>query len=315
VHEVNSYPGAAGNAVRSTAVPADQASPDARHLVMRHTLSIMTAETEEQLVGRTLAAACELTHAAVAAAIDHDSGCRAYGDEELRERLAVTDAGVRRELRRPPGGMTRALAGIGLPTAITASLGETVIIVADPAPGRLGPEAGSLLALLVAHALACRDRLQQLDQLRIRANCDPLTGLRHHRPFDERLAATAPGSTAVIALDVDGFKKINDEYGHQAGDEALLALVGALRAALRGDDELYRIGGDEFAVVVDVNGRDEVVAIAQRVMDAARRVGHTVSIGAAVHGRGETGRETLCRADQALYEAKRAGRDTARIAA
>jgi diguanylate cyclase (GGDEF)-like protein len=125
----------------------------------------------------------------------------------------------------------------------------------------------------------------------------------------------APGRTAVFAVDVDDFKKVNDQYGHQAGDHALLTLVEALRAALRDDDQLYRIGGDEFAVVLDVNGSAEVATIALRLLEAARRIGQTVSVGAAIQLPGETGRETLLRADKALYQAKRSGRDTARLAA
>ena len=119
----------------------------------------------------------------------------------------------------------------------------------------------------------------------------------------------------MLAVDVDQFKRINDEYGHQAGDVALVSVAGALRSVLRGEDELYRIGGDEFAVVVDVNGAGEVVTIARRLLEAARQAGHTISVGAAVHIAGESGRDTLRRADQALYQAKRAGRDTARLAA
>jgi diguanylate cyclase (GGDEF)-like protein len=148
-----------------------------------------------------------------------------------------------------------------------------------------------------------------------RANSDPLTGLRHYRPFEERLAASSPGRTAVIAVDVDDFKKINDEFGHQAGDHALVSLVDALRAELRDDDQLFRIGGDEFAVIVDVNAAGEVSLIARRLLEAARRVGHPVSVGAALRTPGETGRETLLRADKALYQAKRAGRDRARLSA
>jgi diguanylate cyclase (GGDEF)-like protein len=119
----------------------------------------------------------------------------------------------------------------------------------------------------------------------------------------------------VIAVDVDEFKRINDEHGHQAGDHALLAVVDALRGALRGDDHIYRIGGDEFAVVIDVGGSAEVRNITGRLLAAARAVGHTVSVGAAVQLPGETGRETLLRADKALYQAKREGRNTARHAA
>jgi diguanylate cyclase (GGDEF)-like protein len=127
--------------------------------------------------------------------------------------------------------------------------------------------------------------------------------------------ATSPGCTAVLAVDVDRFKKINDQYGHQAGDRALVSLVAELRTVLRDSDQLYRIGGDEFAVILEVNSRKEVTAIARRLLAAARRAGHTISIGAALRLDGETGRETLLRADKALYRAKRAGRDTVRLAA
>ncbi len=295
--------------------PYPDPDPDPRQEILRHSLSIMTADSEDQLLDRTLAAAREATDAAVAVAIRPDGGLHIHGDAELSRRLADAKPHVWRALRRRPGGTTTALADFGLPLALTATLGQTVLAVADPAPARLGPEAGSLLALLVAHALACRERLDQFEILARIANCDPLTGLRHNRPFEQRLAVTAPGRTAVLAVDVDGFKKINDEYGHQAGDRALLSLVEELRAALRGKDELYRIGGDEFAVVVEVNGHREAAAIAQRLVNAARRVGQTVSVGVAVHVDGETGHQTLCRADRALYEAKRAGRDTSRLAA
>jgi diguanylate cyclase (GGDEF)-like protein len=209
--------------------------------------------------------------------------------------------------------VSEALASLGLPGSLAVWLGDTLILVASP-DGGLGPNAGSLLALVVAHAMATRTRLRELDQLSRQAESDPLTGLRHSRPFVRRLNASSPGRTAIIAVDVDDFKRINDEYGHQAGDHALLSLVDALRSAMRGDDQLYRIGGDEFAVIVDVNGPGEVVAIARRLLEAARQIGQTVSVGAALHMVGETGRETLHRADKALYQAKRAGRDTARLA-
>jgi diguanylate cyclase (GGDEF)-like protein len=289
--------------------------PDPRQEILRHSLSIMTADSEDQLVHRTLAAAREATGAAVAVAIQPDGSLHTHGDAALSKRLADAKPHVWRTLRRRPGGTTTALADLGLPAALTATLGQIVLAVADPAPARLACDAESLLALLVAHAEACRERLDQFEILDRIANSDPLTGLRHNRPFEQRLTATAPGRTAVLAVDVDGFKKINDEYGHQAGDRALLSLVEELRAALRSKDELYRIGGDEFAVVVEVSGHREAAAIARRLVSAARRVGQTVSVGVAVQVDGETGHQTLCRADGALYEAKRAGRNTSRLAA
>ena len=288
---------------------------DPRQLILAHTLSITTSENVEQLIARTLAAACEVTGATLAAAIEPDGGLRVHGDPELRDRIMKADETTRQELLRRPAGITRALAGLGLPSAVSAFVGETALVVVHPDANRLGADAGSVLALLTAHTQACLVRLHELDWLHHRANSDPLTGLRHHRPFEERIGLARPGHTAVVAIDVDGFKKINDRYGHQAGDRVLIALVDALRSALRDSDEFYRIGGDEFAVVLEVNGAHEAEAIAQRLLAAARRAGHSISLGAALNATGESGRETLRRADVALYQAKRAGRNTARLAA
>jgi diguanylate cyclase (GGDEF)-like protein len=279
---------------------------------LEHTLLITTAATEEQLISRTLAAACAVTGAVVAAALSPVGERQTHGDSALVGRLV---GAARSPMDLRVGGATTAFAAVGLPSAITMPLGDTLIVVASPDPDGLDAGAGSLLALLVAHASATRERLHELERLARLAQCDPLTGVPHYRPFEERLGVGAPGRTAVFAVDVDDFKKINDQYGHQAGDHALLALVDALRAALRDDDQLYRIGGDEFAIVLDVSGATEVVAIARRLLEAARNIGQTVSVGAAVQLPGETGRETLLRADKALYQAKRSGRDTARLAA
>jgi diguanylate cyclase (GGDEF)-like protein len=297
--------------VKANLLPA-QTQPDPRQAVLAHTLSIMTAPSEDELVARTLAAARVVTHASVAVALSPDGTLVVDGDQTLGARIAETDTS---DLWANAGGPTAALLAAGIPFALAARLDSTVIVIADDEPERCGPEAASLLPLVVAHALAARDRLRELDLLARRANSDPLTGLRHHRPFELRIASASADKTAIITLDVDRFKKINDQYGHKAGDDALVSLVDSLRATLRGDDQLYRIGGDEFAVVVDVNGLTEADAIARRLLEAARAVGHTISVGVALHLNGETGRETLARADRALYAAKRAGRDTARIAA
>jgi diguanylate cyclase (GGDEF)-like protein len=273
-----------------------------------------TATTEREIFDHTLTAVCEITPADVGVVLQPDGGRYLHGDPALARTLADAAARSRCCLGRP-GGMTSDFAAIGLPSALTAGLAGAIVVVATATPDSLDAEAGAVLALLVAHANAGLDRLRELHLLAHRADSDPLTGLRHYRPFEERLAASEPNRTAVIAVDVDEFKRINDEYGHQAGDHALLAVVEALRGALRGDDHIYRIGGDEFAVVIDVGGTAEVRNITGRLLAAARAVGHTVSVGAAVQLPGETGRETLLRADKALYQAKREGRNTARHAA
>jgi diguanylate cyclase (GGDEF)-like protein len=276
---------------------------------LEQALSITTAVCDDDVFARTLRAACDITGADVAVAVNPAGRVRVQGDPDVARRL-VEAARVGRA-----DGMTTDFTGVGLPSALTARLLDSIVIIAAEAPDRLGPEAATVLALLVAHAQAGLRRIHELVLLAERANCDPLTGLRHYRPFEERLAASIPSRTAVITVDVDNFKRINDEHGHQAGDRALVTLVDALRGALRGDDHIYRIGGDEFAVVIDVAGTTEMTSIARRLLDAARLVGHTVSVGAAMRLDGESGRETLLRADKALYQAKRAGRNTARLAA
>jgi diguanylate cyclase (GGDEF)-like protein len=264
------------------------------------------ARTWSDLMARILEAAVALTGATAGVAMAADGTSWKAGDESLASQLASDDA------------VTLGHARISDPTTsvvLCATVDHVTLVLMNAQPWCLRPEARIALALVAAHGQVAADRLREIELLARRADSDPLTGLRHQRPFEARLGRSLPGRTAVIAFDIDDFKQVNDLYGHQAGDEALLALVGALRSALRGDDQLYRIGGDEFAVVMDVKNIAETRSIASRLLDAARGVGHTVSVGAAIHTVGETGRDTLLRADRALYEAKRAGRDTVRIAA
>lgn len=178
----------------------------------------------------------------------------------------------------------------------------------------LAAEPQPLLALLAAHERTCRERLGQLAELREQASADPLTGLRHHRPLADRLAGQTLVGTAVLAIDVDGFKTINDQLGHQAGDQALVDLAQALQAALRARDELYRVGGDEFVALVEVVDEPQAAAVARRLGEAAQRTGRTISVGVAVAAAGEPANAVLRRADAALYEAKRAGRNTIHLA-
>ncbi|NUT33400.1 MAG: sensor domain-containing diguanylate cyclase [Hamadaea sp.] len=206
----------------------------------------------------------------------------------------------------------------GVRTMIVAPIGVGalggVLVAFDDVTAHPEPSRVSLLELLGTQAWTCLDRLRSLTRLRHRASSDPLTGLRHHGPFGERLAAAEPGRTALLAMDVDQFKNINDTYGHAAGDRALVDLARALESALRQGDELYRVGGDEFVAVVEVPSATEAVAVAERLTEAARRIGRTISVGVAVQRSQELGETTLSRADQALYEVKRRGRDGVQLA-
>ena len=150
---------------------------------------------------------------------------------------------------------------------------------------------------------------------------DPLTGLPNRRGLGEALDQALARSErtglplAVLALDLDGFKAINDRHGHPAGDAALIEIAGRLRRTIRRSDLVARLGGDEFAVLAgELNGPAPVVRLARRLGAALRApialpdavASVDVSIGVAFFpGDGDTPAELLARADLALYVAKR----------
>jgi diguanylate cyclase (GGDEF)-like protein len=171
------------------------------------------------------------------------------------------------------------------------------------------PAIVDLLHLLKAQSHVSYRRIELLELLRERSRQDPLTGLGHQRTFNERIASTRPGHTALIAIDVDNFKTINDTRGHAAGDEVLIALSQALSDVLRPDDQLFRTGGDEFIAVLDVESAGQAAQVGDRLMRAAQATGYTISAGVCVQAPGEDATLTLRRADTALYEAKRQGRN------
>jgi diguanylate cyclase (GGDEF)-like protein len=113
-------------------------------------------------------------------------------------------------------------------------------------------------------------------------------------------------------IDLDHFKRVNDTYGHQTGDEVLVAAVHAMGTHMRAEDQLGRLGGEEFLVLLPDTDADAATHMAERVRQevaaAPTRVPVTVSIGLATW-RGETAEEFLNRADEALYAAKQTGRN------
>ena len=157
--------------------------------------------------------------------------------------------------------------------------------------------------------------LRLLDQtMRI----DHLTGLPNRRGWDERLggfiAAARSGRTLCVAMfDLDHFKEYNDELGHVAGDHLLKRAAVRWREALRGDDVLARYGGEEFVVAFpDCSPQDAEVVV--RRMMALTPEGRTFSAGIAAWGDEQDGAAIIDRADRAMYDAKRAGRATVRLA-
>lgn len=192
------------------------------------------------------------------------------------------------------------------------------LLLADSRQVVLATDEVELLECLCAHAASSLRTAAATAELRAQAASDPLTGLGHHATFHETLSACRPrADVAVLVIDIDGFKAINDTQGHQAGDRILRETATALRTAMRRGDELFRIGGDEFAAIVNVLDASETTEAAERLRAAVRdaEVGVTLSVGAALAHAGEDGRTTVARADRALYEVKAAGRDGVALAA
>ncbi|GHJ46505.1 hypothetical protein Cs7R123_38470 [Catellatospora sp. TT07R-123] len=216
---------------------------------------------------------------------------------------ALTGAGVRTMIAVPLGTNT---------PSVTSSTGALVVL--DETAIMPDSAMVNLLELLAAQATSCLEKLSTLRRLHHQANSDPLTGLRHGGPFGARLATATPGQTALLAIDIDEFKTVNDTLGHAAGDRVLVQMATALQQALRLGDELFRVGGDEFVAVIDVPSAAEAMRISERLLSAARATGRTISVGVAVQREQESPEAALYRADQALYKVKRAGRNNALLA-
>lgn len=179
-------------------------------------------------------------------------------------------------------------------------------------------EALVLIAGLADRTLAARrDHRQALH----RAEVDALTGTYNRGALLRRLQnmlETEIGPLSVLFVDLDHFKRLNDHAGHQAGDQALVALVRTLRLELREHDVLGRYGGEEFMVLLPGQSLSQALGVAERLLEAVRNrrlaisadlPGLTISIGAAEAQTGESMPQLLKRADQAMYAAKHNGRD------
>lgn len=178
----------------------------------------------------------------------------------------------------------------------------------------------ALMGLNAAIIAGGEDRMREV--IRQAAITDSLTGLpnRHHfhEQYTDSLTQATAGATplAVMLIDVDHFKEINDQHGHPAGDDKLREVAAGLRSVMRGDDMVARYGGDEFIAIAHGVTRPEAVVLAERLRDAARDCGASVSIGVAVCPEdGAAEADLIEAADNALYRAKEAGRNCVRTLA
>ena len=184
---------------------------------------------------------------------------------------------------------------------------------------------GLSLAALLAALVLVWSRHERMQELALQASQDPLTGLKNRRRFEEELRTELARSHrygvagALLMLDLDHFKQVNDTLGHPAGDRVLAEIAAVLRGRARETDVLARIGGDEFAIALPRCELAEAEAVSGEIITAIRERMSTepevppitASIGIAVFGVGERlSYETVFdRADAALYAAKGSGRD------
>ena len=188
---------------------------------------------------------------------------------------------------------------------------------------------GIALSALLGALILVWSRNERMQELQREASLDPLTGLKNRRRFEEdlRLAmarARREGATgAVLMLDLDDFKRVNDSYGHPAGDRTIEEIADVLRGRTRESDTLARLGGDEFAIVLPRSSLAEARVVAESIATAIRE--HqpargdidpiTASIGVAMFGTDpRTSIElVVSEADTAMYAAKDGGRDGVRV--
>jgi diguanylate cyclase (GGDEF)-like protein len=184
---------------------------------------------------------------------------------------------------------------------------------------------GLVYAIGVTLFLTAMLKERSAGSYKLAALVDPLTGLKNRRAFlDQAQRVLDRGCrdatpVALLAFDLDGFKHVNDRFGHAAGDQVLQIFARVLAGVLRTTNIIARIGGEEFVAIVPGASDQAAVAIANRIREAfqrdaefvnGQRVGGTVSVGvASTGGRACLVADLLAKADAALYRGKNAGRN------
>jgi diguanylate cyclase (GGDEF)-like protein len=221
----------------------------------------------------------------------------------------------------PAGSLDALFAAIGARSALVAGyngLGNLrgVVAMASRDAVAFGVHDGLIFELLTSQAVGVLRATMLVPNLRRFARLDPLTGLGHHGAFSEALSEHAgSGQHALILVDIDHFKQCNDVRGHREGDAVLKQVAAALKSVLRDTDAVFRIGGDEFAALVEVRAPADAIEMGRRMRTAVLNAGAdiSVSIGIATGQKGEAETTLRDRADAALYRVKAAGRDDVAI--
>ena len=173
-----------------------------------------------------------------------------------------------------------------------------------------------LLRIWVQERDALRQTTERAERLRKAANTDTLTGIANRRVAERTLGVFAAGQRryAVMMIDIDHFKSVNDQHGHDTGDRILQCIAEALQGRMRVQDTVARWGGEEFLVIVESVTRDEAASIAESLralveQGTAAILKTTISIGVAHSDVGQGVDHILKRADEGLYAAKNSGRN------
>ena len=221
-------------------------------------------------------------------------------------------------------------AAVGLRAVLAGQTVQSELEYPCPSPAadrwfllRIIPLAGAAPGAVTSHVNITRRKMAE-QTLAHQAAHDPLTGLANRALFAARLTAAltrrggrpARGDVGVLYLDLDGFKQVNDTYGHDAGDEVLLTTAHRLRAVVRPQDTVARFGGDEFAVTAPRITADGLAALAARIIGALAQphlihgcpVWVPASVGTHLAAPGDAVGAALRHADQEMYTVKRASR-------
>lgn len=185
-----------------------------------------------------------------------------------------------------------------------------LLFVADGMPGGLDVEAREAMELLAGAVARTLDHVRVHEALRLRADRDSLTMVGSRGAFDDALLAldVSGERVALVLADIDWFKQVNDRLGHLTGDQILVDTAQAMLECLRQHDLLFRIGGDEFAIIVPDVDQAAAEGLSRRLVDHTRsllgEVQAGLSVGVAVRADGERMEQCMVRADRCLYEAK-----------
>jgi diguanylate cyclase (GGDEF)-like protein len=271
-----------------------------------------------------------------------------YGDalEQVRSlRISIEDTGTLGDLVERPdptpmfydretndewvAGMMRQQGSLAIVVAPIVTHGHfygvlTASVVERPERLRPTPDLMDRLAGVAATSATALDNARLLETMAHQAATDNLTGLFGHRAFHEALGLAVADSTAeqftLATIDIDDFKRVNDSHGHPVGDEALCRVADALRSAVRDGDQVFRVGGEEFAVLMPGLSAADALPVAERLRLAVAATDFSlplrISVGLASWPHDARDGEELIRlADEALYAAKRGGKDRVLIAA